>query len=560
MLSFDRLKQRKVFHWAAAYLAGAWVLLQVSSLLADPFHWPEIVMRSVTVLLVVGFLAVLVLAWYHGERGAQRVTTIEVVMLVAILVIAGAGLRLVVPNGAPNASAASPSPEVEQASIAVLPFVNMSGDRENEYFSDGVTEEILNVLAQATGLRVAARTSSFAFKNSKDVTINRIADSLRVAHVLEGSVRKAGNSVRITAQLNTRDGYHVWSHAYERDLKDVFAIQEEIARAIVDTLQVRLMGRAAPRVRGVTANADAHDLYLLGLYHWNRRSGPDILRAIELFEQAVQADPKYALAHAGVANAYAVAPFYTEIPATNAIPKARDAIKHVLALDSTLAEPYATLGDIVLHFERDLPRAEALLLRALQINPAYATAHTWYAEMLNAAGRFDEAEREAARAFELDPLSPRINANYASELEARHPERAMAQYKRALDLSPDFRGARLGLGHMFIVQGKWDEAIAQLRTVQDSALTDRIVRGIADSGRKVDAIAALESMADQGMWQTDVSRYYMYLHETERALKALEKADRLNDPVLVFVRVLPAYAPLRGNPRFERLFTPIKRF
>ncbi|HUP88315.1 MAG TPA: tetratricopeptide repeat protein, partial [Longimicrobiales bacterium] len=439
MPSFESIKQRKIVQWTAAYLAASWLLMQVVGWLANAYGWPNEVLRALPILLGGGLLAVVVVAWYHGERGAQRVSRTEAALLGLVTTIVFVSIAFVVPGkNTARIVAATKATDVQQASIAVLPFVNMSGDRENEYFSDGITEELLNVLTQLNDLRVAARTSSFAFKG-RNIPVARIADSLNVQHVLEGSVRKAGNKVRITAQLiNARNGYHVWSNAYDRELKDVFAVQEEIAREIAQAMQVQLSARSAPQVRGATNNIEAHELYLLGLHHWNRRTPVDIEKAISYFSDAVARDSSYALAWAGLANAYTIAPFYTNRRPDVVIPQARNAIDRAMRLDSKLAEPYATLGDIALHFERDFAKGAKYLRHSLELNPNYATAHTWYGEVLGAHGDLTDAERELAKAYDKDPLSPRIVANYAFVIRHHDPARAEKLLRRAIDMAPDF--------------------------------------------------------------------------------------------------------------------------
>ena len=232
---FARVRARKLFQWAAAYVAGAWLVLQLIDVLTDRLAWPDVIFRAAIVLLAVGFLAALVVAWYHGERGEQRVSGVELGMLAGIFTLAAVSVMYFA--GTSPTAVAGDVPAADAAphagSIAVIPFVNMSGDAEQEYFSDGLTEELLNVLAQQQGLRVASRTSSFAFKGSR-VPVDSIARALRVAHVLEGSVRRDGEHIRITAQLiKADDGYHVWSQTYDRQLASVFAVQDEISRAIV---------------------------------------------------------------------------------------------------------------------------------------------------------------------------------------------------------------------------------------------------------------------------------------------------------------------------------------
>jgi adenylate cyclase len=304
---FERLKQRKLVQWALAYAAAAFALIQVLDIVAQRFGWPESVERFTIVAMAVGFFVTLVLAWYHGERGVQKTTSTELLILALLLTVGGAvAWRLAPAPATTHATAAASAPVTDPAaalatnphSIAVLPFVNMSGDKDNEYFSDGISEEILNVLAQIPGLQVAARTSSFAFKaGNKEVP--EIARELKVRMVLEGSVRKQGERVRITAQLiDASSGFHVWSQTYDRDLKDIFAIQDEIAKAIADELKVNIGSTSAPMAASKgTRNVQAHDAYLRGLALWQTRGEENLWASLKQFEQSAAADPTFALRH-----------------------------------------------------------------------------------------------------------------------------------------------------------------------------------------------------------------------------------------------------------------------
>ncbi|MHC4138133.1 MAG: tetratricopeptide repeat protein, partial [Planctomycetota bacterium] len=326
------LKRRKVYRVAVVYSVVAFVIWQAAEIAFPSLHLPEWTLTFVVVIALIGFPIALVLAW------AFEITP--------------EGVRRTEPAGAEPAEApASPPPavahEVERKSIAVLPFANMSDDPENEYFSDGMTEEIINALTQLEDLRVAARTSCFAFKG-KPADIGEIGAKLKVATVLEGSVRKAGTRLRITAQLvNVGDGYHLWSERYDREMEDVFAIQDEIARAIADRLQVTLAVGAGERlVKPPTKSLEAYDLYLKGRYFVNRIvevAGEGPRKGIDFFEQALALDPGYALAHAGIADAYSFLGS-TVLRPKEALPKAREAAMRALELDDTLAETHCALG------------------------------------------------------------------------------------------------------------------------------------------------------------------------------------------------------------------------
>ncbi len=339
---------------------------------------------------------------------------------------------------------ASPSGEETTGgkSIAVLPFANMSADPENEYFSDGITEEIINALTQLDDLHVAARSSSFLFRE-KGTDIAEVGAKLKVATVLEGSVRKSGNRVRITAQLiNVADGYHLWSERYDREMDDVFAIQDEIASTIADRLKVTLSDE--PLVKPPTANLEAYQLYLKGRYLWNKRTQQGLEEAIDYFRRAIVQDAGYALAYAGLADVYLLMGSYRQLSGWDAHAKANEAAHKALALDDTVAEAHASRAQ-VLRERRDWRGAETEYRRAIELNPNYATAHQWYATLLAGFGRIEEAIREIRRAEELDPLSHAISVTVATVLFlARDYDATIEQLEKTLALEPTFFSAHPG--------------------------------------------------------------------------------------------------------------------
>lgn len=337
-----QFRQRKLVQWSMAYLAGAWLVLEAVDLLSAHFGWPVLVFRTVLAVLGVGFVGAIVIAWYHGEQGQQRVTGPELIMIAGILALAGGvlalvGLRSELETTEPR-SGISNGPTTlavpEEGSIAVLPFVNISPDPEQDFFSDGLTEEMLNMLARVPGLRVAARTSSFHFK-AENVSMDSIARLLRVAHLLEGSVRKAGDRIRVTAQLiEAESGYHLWSDVYDRDLGDVFAVQEEIARSVLEALRANMPGLVDELpVTHRTPSIEAYNEYLLGRYHWNRRGRANVELAIGYFERAIALDSDYASAYAGLADAYSILGYYQYMPAREAFGRAARAVRRALDLD-----------------------------------------------------------------------------------------------------------------------------------------------------------------------------------------------------------------------------------
>jgi len=321
-------------------------------------------------------------------------------------------------------------------SIAVLPFTNLSADPDQEYFCDGMAEEIINVLTHVEGLRVVARTSAFAFKN-KSGDIREIGKQLNVESVLEGSVRKAGARVRITAQLvSVADGYHIWSEKFDREMEDIFGIQDEISLAIVDRLRVKLLGKhKAELTKHHTENLEAYHLYLKGRYFWNRRTKGALKKAVSYFKQAIEKDPEYASAYFGLADAYHILHAQGLIPLEEAYPNAKEAVLRALELDDSLAGAHTSMAEIKSTFENDPEGAEQEFRRAIELNPGYATAHHWYSIMLVATGRFEEAVEEGERALELDPLSIIIKLHVAGlRSSALDWDGAEELYRHALEI------------------------------------------------------------------------------------------------------------------------------
>ncbi len=349
-------------------------------------------------------------------------------------------------------------------SIAVLPFDNMSADPEAEYFADGMTEEIINALTKVPALQVASRTSSFVFKD-KSQNIREIGRELNVGNVLEGSVRKAGNRIRLTAQLiNVDDGYHLWSERYDREMTDVFAVQDDIARSIVDALKVELGGvEETPLVTPQTENVEAYSLYLKGRYFWNKRNEEDVKRGIEHFDQAIRLDPGYVLAHVGIADSYNILGFYDLLPPREAFPHAKAAAATALELDGTFAEAHTSLGYVKFYHDWDRVEAERLFKRAIELNPTYAVARQFYANLLDQCGRPDEAIAQWRRAQELDPLALIISAGIGWHFYfAGDFDQAIPQLQQTLEMDDTFVPGNLWLGLAYQQKAMYEESVAAL--------------------------------------------------------------------------------------------------
>jgi eukaryotic-like serine/threonine-protein kinase len=453
-------------------------------------------------------------------------------------------------SGAP----AAPAPE---KSIAVLPFANLSGDPGSEYFSDGMTEEIINALTQVTGLRVAARTSSFAFKG-KNVPIRRLSEELQVSTLLEGSVRTAGNKLRITAQLiNAADGYHLWSERYDRDMADVFAIQDDIARAIVDTLKVKLLGGLeASLVKRGTDDLEAYNLYIKGRHFWNKR---DLPKALEHFEQAIARDPKYARAHAGVADAYAYLGHYGLLSTTLAAPKASAAAERAVALDESLADAHVSLGVTKLFYSWDPSGTERELRRAVALNPQHALARCYLALYLGTVGRQSEARAEAERGMELEPLSPIVNAVAGIACYwAREFEVAREACSRAVEIDPQFFAGLYGLGRAYEGLGRHDEAVHAHERAAEMLRCPLVIMFLggayADAGRVDDARRVLEELKRRRTeaYTTALSLGYVYtkLGEMDLARDWAEKAFDEHNAFVWAGAMFPGMERLASGPGY----------
>nr|MBC8450733.1 protein kinase [bacterium] len=349
-------------------------------------------------------------------------------------------------------------------SVAVLAFANLSADPAQEYFCDGMAEEIINALAQLEGLHVVARTSSFAFKG-KNEDVREMGRQLGVKTLLEGSVRRAGNRLRVMTQLiNVADGCHVWSERFDREMEDVFAIQDEISLAVVEALKMRLLGEEKSKVvKRHTESVKAYRAYLKGRYHWFIRSSGDIEKAIEYLKEAVAIDPEYALAYAGLADCYGVLPMYRPVAPEEVYPKAKAAAMKALELDDSLAEAHSALGCIKDNYEWDWNGAEREIERAIALNPGYATAYQWKAESLITRGRFDEAVEVMNKARELDPLSLFMNARVGLAFcYARRYDEAKDILETTLEVDPGFAQARYFLSMVYSMEGRYEEAIEMI--------------------------------------------------------------------------------------------------
>ena len=553
---FAKIRERRLIEWTVGYLVMAAALFQALKYLDQTYLWPPVVLRVLPVLLAGGFFAVLVMAWHHGERGDQPMTPRESAMLTMILLLTGSAATVVARNAPLSVDRDPTAVEIVDHSVAVLPFINMSGDSANNYFSDGITEEIRDALGRVPELKVAARTSSFAFKG-QNADVAQIARALRVAHVLEGSVHRNGDRVRITTQLtDARTGVQVWARRFDRAASDLFAVEEEISRAIADQLGANLPV-AQKLVTEATPSPVAHDFYLAALDRRSRGSAAGLHEAVTLFGRAIAADSSYADAHAGLALVYAELPARDpSVAAAKALENARTAARRALRLDPQNAQAHAALSQVAAYVG-DFPSAEQEARTALQFNPNYATAHSRLAVALALENRLDDALPAARRALALDPLSPVAWTIHALVLQARGDQNGASDaLKRAVQLDPDLRAARTHLAILAYTRGEWalgDEMIrGNLRSAgADSALATTVSNGFTDRLQRSVLLRLLHEPVMQEGLSFAVPVLFELLGQRDSAILAASKIA--TEPVastnLRLALLNPAMKGLRDDPR-----------
>ncbi len=466
------------------------------------------------------------------------------------------------PAGAPHRTppeAAKSAPAAK--AIAVLPLANMSADPENEYFSDGMTEEIIGALSKVPGLQVASRTSCFSFKG-KEVDIRQVGEKLGVASVLTGSVRKIGNRIRITAQLvNVESGYHLWSETYDRQLEDVFAIQDELSRAIAEALKLQL-GSASDQLVVPTKNLEAYNLYLKGRFFFFRFTEPGLRKSLELFQHVLLQEPGYARAYSGIADCWCELADDWVAP-DDAYPRAKAAATTALRLDPELVEAMTSIGKVLCWYEWDFAGAEQQLRRAVALNPNYTEAHWTFGSVLPAVGALGEAIGEMRKAITLDPLHPH-HSRWLGRflLFAKDYDAAITQSQKTLELHADYFHAYLDIGSAYLAQGKPDQALEWYRRGQKLESSVRsydafIVRALAPLGRREEAeeiLKRLEEESRQHYIRAEIlAMGYAAVGNLDRAFACLEKAFQARSAGLIYLHVDPGYEPLKQDPRYNEL-------
>ena len=450
-------------------------------------------------------------------------------------------------------------------SIAVLPFTDMSPDKDQEYFCDGMAEELINALTQIKDLRVIARTSAFSYKG-RDVNIRDIGSQLNVATILEGSVRTADNRLRVTAQLvDTKSGHHLWSERYDREIGDVFAIQDEITLAIVEKLKPKLLGQEKARLaKRQPVDLEVYNLYLRGLFFWNKRDEMNFKKAIECFEQAIERDPNYAPAYAGLALSYGLLPFYSPLPSKEVVPKARELALKALEIDETLAEAHAALGFIDMRYEWNWAGADRHFKRAFEFNPRYASAHKWYSETLMYSARFDEAVKEIEQALELDPVSVAINRDlgwvyyYAGQFD-----RAIDASRKAIEMDPSIMYVHLHIGTAYLAKSRYEEALAEFQKEREASggahAWAEAYTGFTyvQMGRPDEAQKVLDNLLE-GSEQRNISPFilgclHFALGKNDEGFKLANRAYEERDQWLCWLKISWLLDDIRSDPRYTAL-------
>ena len=557
---FATLKQRKIVQWALAYVAAAFALIQVLDVVAQRFGWSDSIERALIIALAIGFFVTIVLAWYHGERGAQRASGMELLILALLLTIGGAIAWRFAPSAPPSVAVPAASASIAEKSIAVLPFADLSPGHDQEYFSDGMAEELLNALAKVKDLKVAGRTSSFSFKGKND-DLRAIGKVLGVANILEGSVRKQGEKVRITAQLiRTDNDFHLWSETYDGDLSDVFALQERIARGITEKLAVVLNGDSAqPLVKVATTNSEAYALYLQASGIFNRREGARFSEAIAELEQALKLDPKFARAHARLAAIYALEPIYV-VDATEASRAATEREAALAsALDPTLAEPYAALGAMYGLAGR-WTDARIASDRSLAIDADDVNVVFWAGVGAINSGYTKRGCELLDRVLASEPLLPNallwrgIEYVYTGDLT-----RGETLLRRAADVGLAHVG--IGLHMVEAAHGRTAEAKQQLanglHALAAGLAADApavVAAGVYGNAAEHAVAAALIEQVEAGQ-SGRISAFVPYsllqLGESTRALSVVQQQLTSNDALFMHVIWSPAQRATRASPEFK---------
>ena len=573
---FSELKRRNVYKVAVAYAVIAWLLIQAASILLPTFEVPPSVMKSFVVIIAIGFVVAMIIAWTFEMTPSGMKRTEEIrpdeklpqwsrrkfAAFILVLTICAAAL-LGYQVFRAKSTARSEVSNLPAKSIAVLPFDSLSSDPDNAFFAEGVQDEILTRLAKVADLKVIARTSTQKFKN-KPENLPDVAKQLGVMNILEGSVQKSNDQVRVNVQLiNGLTNAHLWAEIYDRKLTDIFAVESDIAKTIADTLQARLTGSERDAMsKKPTANPEAYDLYLRGRFFWNKRTAVDLPKSVEFYNQAIAKDPNYALAYSGLADAYVLYPDYGVGAPDQFYPKAKEMAMKALSLEPSLGAPHAALGAAYTNLEHDFTKAIAEFDRAIELDPNYATAYQWKTTPLGALGEFDRSIASDRKAIALDPLSLIVNADLAfNYLNAHRFDEAIAQSRKTLEIDPNFHVVRGYLAQGLQFTGKLAEALAEYRAaaagMEEPYGLSLLAQACARSGLRDEAQRILSDLEERSRvkfvsgWSFAVIR--LSLGDKDGAIAALQTAFDQHAPEILTLKHDPLMEDLHGDPRFEAL-------
>ena len=594
---FAELKRRNVYKVAAAYAVVSWLLLQAASIFFPAFDAPSWVMKIFIIVIIFGFPVALIFSWafeitpegikleseidpgksIKGRTGRQIVAvTIALAVVAASLFV----YQLVRSNSIFTSKPIEASLILDK-SIAVLPFENLSDDKSNAYFAEGIQDEILMRLSKIAALKVISRTSTQKYKSAPD-NLREIGNQLGVANIVEGSVQKSGEAGRVNVQLiKAANDSHLWADTYDKKLTDIFSVESEVAKAIADQLRAKLTGQEEQVIAAKpTENSEAHQLYLKGRYFWNKRTSDGLKTSIDYFSQAIEKDPVYGPAYAGLADAYAVLPNYSRTPGKEAYPKAEAAAVKALEIDDKLAEAHIALANVRV-WHKWAKGAEPEFKRGLELNPNYSTGHQWYSIYLSVVGRQDEAILEMEKAKELDPFSIIINTELGCPyLYSKRYDRAVECFTKALEMDPNFPFAHFALAEAYDRIGRFSEALAEHEKAIDLAHRGQAFDlGGGDAPRAWYALTgplqnAYGALRGPIYWQgrlesekklyeqgtttaTGLADIYAILGDKEQALVWLAKAYEQSDDFLVFINIKPQFDKLRPDSRFRALVNKI---
>ncbi len=576
MSFFEELRRRNVVRVGIAYVVIAWLLAQIAEFAFENFGAPEWVLKSFVVLLLLGMPLVLVFAWAFEltpegvklEKDVDRSQSItpdtgkklnRLTIVVMALALAYFALDKFVLSGASDSSPAPPTAAATttlQKSIAVLPFVDMSQAKDQEYFTDGLTENLLNALAQLRELRVAGRTSSFAFKNRNE-DLRGIGEQLGVAHILEGSVQKSGEQVRITAQLiNSNDGYHLWSETYDRTLDNIFAVQDEIASEVAKAMQVTLLGHGSGGQLSLAHNStEAYNEYLKGHFEAGRKNLAGHRQALLHYERALELDPNLALAWAGQSDSIAYITGFADTDFSAGYEEARASALRALELDPELPEAHIALADIQTAFDWDWAAAETSLQRALSLRPGDANIRLKLALLKWMLGEIDAAVADIRQVVEQDPLNLGTQRDLAYGLarEGRYDE-AMRILDRVEEADPHGTALYWTRGYFWLKQGKYESAREEFarEPLDFLRLTGNAIAYHHEQQRDK-AVAALQelisTMGESSAFQ--IATVYAQWGDADNAMSWLQRAYVIRDPGLQYLTVVDLFSPIEGDPRFQ---------